>query len=68
MPHRFEGKVAIVTGGARGQGERIVRTLAQEGCSVVIGDVLDDLAKTVADDLGDSARKIVAEVKKAARD
>ncbi|MFV9428576.1 SDR family NAD(P)-dependent oxidoreductase [Rhodococcus zopfii] len=54
MPHRFEGKVAIVTGGARGQGERIVRTLAREGCSVVIGDVLDDLAKTVADDLGDS--------------
>ena len=54
MPYRFEGKVAIVTGGARGQGERIVRTLAREGCSVVIGDVLDDLAKTVADDLGDS--------------
>lgn len=54
MPHRFEGKVAIVTGGARGQGEQIVRTLAREGCSVVIGDVLDDQGKTVADDLGRS--------------
>lgn len=54
MPHRFEGKVAIVTGGARGQGERIVRTLTGEGCSVVIGDVLDDLGKTVADELGDA--------------
>ncbi|MGW0017129.1 SDR family NAD(P)-dependent oxidoreductase [Rhodococcus sp. NPDC003382] len=54
MPHRFEGKVAIVTGGARGQGEQIVRTLAREGCSLVIGDVLDDLGKTVADDLGES--------------
>lgn len=54
MPNRFEGKVAIVTGGARGQGEQIVRTLAREGCSVVIGDVLDDQGKTVADDLGKS--------------
>ena len=54
MTHRFEGKVAIVTGGARGQGEQIVRTLAREGCSVVLGDVLDDQGKSVADDLGNS--------------
>lgn len=52
MPNRFEGRVAIVTGGSRGQGEQIVRTLAREGCSVVIGDVLDDQGKQVADDLG----------------
>lgn len=55
MPNRFEGKVAIVTGCARGQGEQIVRTLAREGCSVVIGDVLDDEGKAVAADLGKSA-------------
>jgi len=54
MPNRFEGKVASVTGGARGQGEQIVRTLAREGCSVVIGDVLDEPGKAVADDLGKS--------------
>ena len=54
MSHRFEGKVAIVTGGARGQGEQIVRALAREGGSVVIGDVLDDLGQTVADDVGDA--------------
>ncbi|GAB2466978.1 SDR family oxidoreductase [Streptomyces chlorus] len=54
MPYRFEGKVAIVTGGARGQGEQIVRALAREGCSVVIGDVLDDLGKNLADELGES--------------
>ncbi|MFC9790110.1 SDR family NAD(P)-dependent oxidoreductase [Rhodococcus sp. NPDC127528] len=54
MPNRFEGKVAIVTGGARGQGEQVVRALAREGCSVVIGDVLDDQGKAVADDLGAS--------------
>ncbi|QMU21017.1 glucose 1-dehydrogenase [Gordonia rubripertincta] len=52
MSNRCEGKVAIVTGGARGQGERIVATLAGEGCSVVIGDVLDDEGKAVADALG----------------
>lgn len=54
MPNRFEGKVAIVTGGARGQGEQIVRTLAREGCSVVIGDVLDEQGRAVAADLGAS--------------
>jgi 3alpha(or 20beta)-hydroxysteroid dehydrogenase len=52
MTQRFEEKVAIVTGGARGQGEQIVRTLVREGCSVVIGDVLDDLGKALADELG----------------
>ncbi|WP_038170037.1 SDR family NAD(P)-dependent oxidoreductase [Tomitella biformata] len=54
MRNRFEGRVAIVTGGARGQGEQIVRTLSREGCSVVVGDVLDDEGKALAGDLGKS--------------
>jgi len=52
--NRFTGKVAIVTGGARGQGEQIVRTMAREGCSVIVGDVLDGPGRAVAASLGDS--------------
>lgn len=36
------GKTAIVTGGARGIGEAIARTLAGAGARVVIGDVLEE--------------------------
>ena len=39
---RLEGKVAIITGGARGQGATEARMFAQEGAKVVIGDVRDD--------------------------
>lgn len=55
MPHRFEGKVAIVTGGARGMGEQIVRLLVREGCAVMIADVLEGPGKALADELGDRA-------------
>lgn len=51
---RFAGKVAIITGGARGQGEQIVRTLAREGCSVLVADILDAPGRAVAESLGDS--------------
>ena len=39
---RLEGKVAIITGGARGQGAAEARMFAQEGAKVVIGDVRDE--------------------------
>jgi 3alpha(or 20beta)-hydroxysteroid dehydrogenase len=52
---KLDGKVAIVTGGARGQGEAEVRRFVQEGATVVFGDVLDDLGEKVAADLGDAA-------------
>lgn len=55
MPHRFEGKVAIVTGGARGMGEQIVRLLVREGCAVMIADVLEGPGQALADELGDRA-------------
>jgi 3alpha(or 20beta)-hydroxysteroid dehydrogenase len=50
---RLDGKVAIITGGARGQGEAEVRLFAAEGASVVISDVLHDAGAALADELGD---------------
>jgi len=47
---RLTGKVALVTGGARGIGRAIVEKLLDNGCKVVIADVLDDAGKlTVAE-------------------
>ena len=44
---RLQGKVAIITGGARGQGEAEARMFAREGAKVVFGDVLDDEGRQV---------------------
>lgn len=52
---RFEGTVAIVTGGARGMGEAEVRRLVAEGARVVIGDVLAEEGQALATELGDAA-------------
>src|SRR3954463_1794752 len=59
---RLDGKVAIVTGAARGQGEAEARRFAAEGAKVVLGDVLDDLGKQVAEDIGDSAAYVHLDV------
>jgi 3alpha(or 20beta)-hydroxysteroid dehydrogenase len=52
---RFEGKVALVTGAARGQGEEEARRFVAEGAQVVITDVLDAELDVVAKELGDAA-------------
>ena len=52
---RLDGKVALVTGAARGQGAAEARLLVAEGASVVLGDVLDDEGTAVAAELGDAA-------------
>ena len=50
-----EGKVAIITGAARGQGAAAARLFVAEGGRVLIGDVLDDLGRELAESLGDAA-------------
>ena len=44
---RLDGKVAIISGGARGQGEEEARLFAQEGARVVFGDILDQEGQKV---------------------
>jgi 3alpha(or 20beta)-hydroxysteroid dehydrogenase len=51
---KLEGKVALLTGAARGQGEAEARLFAAEGARVVVADVLDEQAQEVARDLGDA--------------
>jgi len=59
---RVDGKVAVISGGARGMGASHARLLVSEGAKVVIGDVLDDEGKAVADELGDAARYVHLDV------
>jgi 3alpha(or 20beta)-hydroxysteroid dehydrogenase len=51
----LEGKVAIVTGGARGMGEAHVRAFVELGAKVAITDVTQDAGKALADELGSAA-------------
>ena len=53
---RLEGKVALVTGAARGTGEAIARHLAAEGARVVLSDVRDEQGEKVAAELGETGR------------
>jgi 3alpha(or 20beta)-hydroxysteroid dehydrogenase len=53
---RVDGKVALISGGARGMGAAHARMLVAEGGKVVIGDILDEEGEAVAAEIGDSVR------------
>ncbi|MBX7434512.1 glucose 1-dehydrogenase [Mycobacterium sp. Y57] len=48
---RVDGKVALISGGAQGMGAADARALVAEGAKVVIGDILDDKGKALADEI-----------------
>jgi 3alpha(or 20beta)-hydroxysteroid dehydrogenase len=62
MTGRLAGKVALVSGGARGMGASHVRALVAQGAKVVLGDILDDEGELVAKEVGDSARYVHLDV------
>lgn len=59
---RLSGKSAIVTGGASGFGAGIARRFVLEGAQVVIADINGDAANAMAEELGDAATAIQADV------
>jgi 3alpha(or 20beta)-hydroxysteroid dehydrogenase len=59
---RLDGRVAIVTGAARGMGKAEAKLLADEGARVVIADILDAEGQEVADSLGPSCRFVHTDV------
>ncbi|MDH6293323.1 SDR family NAD(P)-dependent oxidoreductase [Rhodococcus opacus] len=52
---RLDGKVAIITGAARGQGASHARAFVAEGAKVIIADVITGAGEFLAAELGDNA-------------
>lgn len=61
---RVSGKVAIISGGARGMGAAHAKRLVDEGAKVVIGDLLDDVGAATAAELGENVRFVHLDVTK----
>ena len=50
---RFEGQVAVITGAGQGIGAATARRLAQEGATIVIGDMVEESSQRVCEELRD---------------
>lgn len=59
---KLDGRVVLVTGAARGQGEQEARLFAAEGAKVVVADVLDGQGEALAKELGESASYVHLDV------
>lgn len=56
---KLDGRVVLITGAARGQGEQEARLFAAEGAKVVLADVLDDQGEALAKELGEATAAYV---------
>ncbi|MER5767610.1 SDR family NAD(P)-dependent oxidoreductase [Streptomyces sp. NPDC001985] len=63
---KLDGRVFLITGAARGQGEQEARIFAAEGARVVLADVLDKEGEAVAAELGDGAHYLRLDVSREA--
>ena len=59
----MQGRVAVITGGARGIGRAIAEKLALLGADIVIADMLDELAGKTADEISDIVHRKMLAVK-----
>ncbi len=57
---QLKGRVALVTGGGRGLGEAICRTLGESGMRIIVGDVRFDLADHVAGEMREAGCEALA--------
>lgn len=64
---RFEGKVALVTGGASGIGLSITKRLVAEGARVVVGDINDEALSGIAREFGASVACVNVDVRNEAQ-
>jgi NAD(P)-dependent dehydrogenase (short-subunit alcohol dehydrogenase family) len=56
---RLDGKVALISGGARGMGAAEAKLFAKEGAKVVIGDVLEDLGKGLEAEINETGGEVL---------
>lgn len=59
---RLAGKVALISGGARGMGESHARAMVAQGAKVVLGDLLDAEGEALTAELGDAATYVHLDV------
>ncbi|WP_328377455.1 glucose 1-dehydrogenase [Streptomyces sp. NBC_00440] len=59
---KLDGRVIVITGAARGQGEQEARLFVAEGAKVLLGDVLDEQGAALAKELGESAAYVRLDV------
>ncbi|GAA1889609.1 SDR family oxidoreductase [Williamsia serinedens] len=59
---RVDGKVVLISGGARGMGAAHARALVAEGARVVLGDILDEEGAALATEIGGAARYVHLDV------
>ncbi|MCM2427914.1 SDR family NAD(P)-dependent oxidoreductase [Streptomyces sp. RKAG337] len=59
---KLDGRVVLITGASRGQGEQEARLFAAEGANVVLADVLDEQGEALAKEIGDGARYVHLDV------